>query len=119
MELNSKIAADVDQKYQQLSSQIRNQNENFANLVKEKVNDRTQFEQEKAALQGKIKADAELVEKLQNYINDLNGKIQALIEAKVRINPSLFNKIERKLPMNLYKLKKKQLRIIKTSERIY
>lgn len=84
VELNSRIAGDVDQKYQQLNSQIRSQNENFANLVKEKVSDRTQFEHEKSALQGKTKADGELIEKLQNHINELNGKIQALTDAKVR-----------------------------------
>lgn len=84
MELNSKIAADIEQKYQQLSSQIRSQNENFANLVKEKVNDRTQFEAEKAALQGRIKADGEFLEKLQNHVNDLKDKIQALMDAKVK-----------------------------------
>lgn len=86
VELNSRIAGDVDQKYQQLNSQIRSQNENFANLVKEKVGDRTQFEHEKSALQGKIKADTELIEKLQNHINEINGKIQALVDTKVNKN---------------------------------
>lgn len=83
VELNSRISGDIETKYQQLSSQIRSQNESFANLVKEKVNDRTQYEQEKATLQGKIKASDELVEKLQNYINELNAKIQALTESNV------------------------------------
>jgi len=81
----TKISSETEQKYQQLNSQVRNQNENFANLVKEKVNDRTQFDQEKAALQGKIKSDGEFIEKLQNHIGDLNAKIQALMETKVRV----------------------------------
>lgn len=52
--------------------------------MKEKVNDRTQFEQEKSVLLGKIKSETELNEKLQNLVNELNGKIQALTEAQVK-----------------------------------
>jgi len=82
VEINSRIADDFDQKYKQLSGQIKSQNENFANLVKERVNDKSQFEQEKAVLQGKIKADGELIEKLQVYVNELNAKLQVLTETR-------------------------------------
>jgi len=85
VEINSRIADDFDQKYKQLSGQIKSQNENFANLVKERVNDKSQFEQEKAVLQGKIKADGELIEKLQVYVNELNAKLQVLTETRVKM----------------------------------
>ncbi len=81
--MNSKIAGDVEQKYSQLSSQIKNQNENFANLVKEKMNDRMQFEQEKTLLQNKIRSENEFIRELQTNINELNLKNQTVTEAKV------------------------------------
>lgn len=85
VEINNRITDDFDQKYKQLSAQVKSQNENFASLVKERVNDKSQFEQEKAVLQGKIKADGELIEKLQTYVSELNGKLQAFTETRVII----------------------------------
>jgi len=82
VEINNRITDDFDQKYKQLSSQVKSQNENFASLVKERVSDKSEFEKEKAVLQGKIKADGELIEKLQVYISELNGKLQAQAESR-------------------------------------
>lgn len=82
VEINNRITDDFDQKYKQLSGQVKSQNDNFASLVKERVSDKSEFEKEKAVLQGKIKADGELIEKLQVYISELNGKLQAQAETR-------------------------------------
>lgn len=82
VEINSQISDDTNAKYQAISNQLKTQNENFANLVKEKVSEKAQYENEKAALLTKIKGDSELIEKLEAHVKDLNNKFQALTEAK-------------------------------------
>jgi len=82
VEINSQISEDANKRYQAISLQLQTQNENFANLVKEKVSDKAQFENEKAALLSKVKADSELIEKLEAHVKDLNNKFQALTDTK-------------------------------------
>ncbi len=82
VEINSQISDDANARYRAISQQLQTQNESFANLVKEKVSEKAQYETEKAALSSKIKSDAELIEKLENHIKDLNNKFQALADTK-------------------------------------
>lgn len=95
-----------------MSEQVKVQNDNIANLIKEKISAKTQYENEHRDLLAKIKSDKELIEKYKAHIKETDKKFEAVVEEKVGFH-KLYNSQSAKEEMLL--IQKQLIEEMKTS----
>lgn len=82
VQINGQVSKEFSQKYNQMSEQLKVHSENISNLIKDKTSAKIQNENEHRDLLAKIKADKELIEKLEAHVKATNAKYEAILEEK-------------------------------------
>ena len=92
MELNGKITDEYLKKYNINNEMLQSKDENIAKLVKEKINDKSSYEQDKAGLSAKVDALTDLNNKNTLLVTELKAKNITLEQMNVNINANtLYN----------------------------
>ena len=90
MELNGKITDEYLKKYNINNEMLQSKDENIAKLVKEKINDKSSYEQDKAGLSARVDALTDLKNKNTLLVTELKAKNITLEQINVNINANAY-----------------------------